>query len=228
MDVARDGAARRRARCCRQQRLPRRRGLLRLRRAGRAARATPTGAQAARDAGVAVLYVHALNPYGFSWWRRITHENVDLNRNFHDFSSSRCRATPPTTSSRALLRARDLAADAATVDADRALRRRARRQGLAGGDLGRPVPPSATASSTAATRRPGASTTLRQVLRDHGTRCAGSAWIDLHTGLGPNGHGERIFACRDDAAAYARAKRLVGRRSPRSTTARRPRPCSPA
>jgi len=42
--------------------------------------------RAAADAGVAVLYIHALNPYGFSWWRRTTHENVDLNRNFHDFS----------------------------------------------------------------------------------------------------------------------------------------------
>ena len=36
--------------------------------------------------GVAVLYIHALNPYGFSHLRRTTHENVDLNRNFHDFS----------------------------------------------------------------------------------------------------------------------------------------------
>ena len=42
--------------------------------------------RAAAEAGVAVLYLHALNPYGFSWWRRTTHENVDLNRNFHDFS----------------------------------------------------------------------------------------------------------------------------------------------
>jgi hypothetical protein len=39
----------------------------------------------AAAAGVAVLYLHALNPWGFSWWRRTTHENVDLNRNFHDF-----------------------------------------------------------------------------------------------------------------------------------------------
>ena len=53
-------------------------------------------------------------------------------------------------------------------------------------------------------------TTLRQVLRDHGTRCSRLAWIDLHTGLGPSGHGERIFACRDDAAAYARAKAWWG------------------
>ena len=28
--------------------------------------------------GVAVLYVHALNPYGFSHIRRATHENADL------------------------------------------------------------------------------------------------------------------------------------------------------
>ena len=42
--------------------------------------------RAAVEAGVAVVYIHALNPYGFSWWRRVTQENVDLNRNFHDFS----------------------------------------------------------------------------------------------------------------------------------------------
>lgn len=40
----------------------------------------------ARASGVAVLYIHALNPYGFSHLRRTTHENVDLNRNFQDFS----------------------------------------------------------------------------------------------------------------------------------------------
>lgn len=42
--------------------------------------------QQARERGVAVLYIHALNPYGFSHIRRTTHENVDLNRNFHDFA----------------------------------------------------------------------------------------------------------------------------------------------
>ncbi|MEP7303610.1 MAG: DUF2817 domain-containing protein, partial [Caldimonas sp.] len=52
--------------------------------------------------------------------------------------------------------------------------------------------------------------TLRHVLRDHGARCTRLGWIDLHTGLGPSGHGERIFACRDDAAAYARAKAWWG------------------
>ena len=41
--------------------------------------------QAVREAGIAVLYLHALNPHGYSWGRRVTQENVDLNRNFQDF-----------------------------------------------------------------------------------------------------------------------------------------------
>ena len=40
----------------------------------------------AKAAGVAVLYIHGLNPHGFSFQRRVTNENVDLNRNFQDFS----------------------------------------------------------------------------------------------------------------------------------------------
>src|ERR1700736_5446894 len=34
----------------------------------------------------ALLAIHAINPYGFAWTRRVTEDNVDLNRNFvaHD------------------------------------------------------------------------------------------------------------------------------------------------
>jgi len=32
--------------------------------------------------GVAVLMVHAVNPYGFAWTRRVNEHNVDMNRNF--------------------------------------------------------------------------------------------------------------------------------------------------
>ena len=35
-------------------------------------------------AGTAVLLVHAINPYGFAWVRRVNEDNVDLNRNFLD------------------------------------------------------------------------------------------------------------------------------------------------
>lgn len=33
----------------------------------------------------AAMLIHAINPYGFSWRRRVTHENVDLNRNWVNF-----------------------------------------------------------------------------------------------------------------------------------------------
>ncbi|MGE0709917.1 MAG: M14 family metallopeptidase [Planctomycetota bacterium] len=32
--------------------------------------------------GLRLVFVHALNPYGFSWIRRVNEHNVDLNRNF--------------------------------------------------------------------------------------------------------------------------------------------------
>ena len=194
----------------RQQRLPRRRGLLRLGRAGRAARATPAWHEAAHDAGVAVLYVHGLNPYGFSWWRRTTHENVDLNRNFRDFAAPTRRATTRYDEIAALLVPATWPADAATVAATRPLRRRARRARAAAGDLGRPVPPSGRpllrrqrADLEPRDAAPGAAPARQRA-------ASRLAWIDLHTGLGPSGHGERIFACRDDAAAYARAKAWWG------------------
>jgi len=40
--------------------------------------------------GTRLVMVHALNPFGFAWGRRVNEDNVDLNRNFLDWSS-----TPP-------------------------------------------------------------------------------------------------------------------------------------
>ncbi len=36
--------------------------------------------------GVALVLVHAVNPYGFAWSRRVDHTNVDVNRNFVDYA----------------------------------------------------------------------------------------------------------------------------------------------
>ena len=33
------------------------------------------------------MLIHALNPFGFAWRRRVNEGNVDLNRNFHDFAA---------------------------------------------------------------------------------------------------------------------------------------------
>jgi hypothetical protein len=164
--------------------------------------------QAAHDAGVAVLHVHGLNPYGFSWWRRTTHENVDLNRNFQDFSQPLPRnvlydeiahllvpATWPPTA--------EVAAAVARYIAERGLK--IWQTAVSGGQYHHPEGLFYGGHNPTWSQQ-----TLRHVLRDHGRRCRRLGWIDFHTGLGPNGHGERIFACRDDAAALARARAWWG------------------
>ena len=46
-----------------------------------------SGQVAALPDGIGVLLVHAINPHGFAWLRRVTEEGCDLNRNFLDFSA---------------------------------------------------------------------------------------------------------------------------------------------
>lgn len=48
--------------------------------------------------------------------------------------------------------------------------------------------------------------TLRTILRKYCRDSVRLGWIDIHTGLGPTGHGERIFAGFEDASSLARAR----------------------
>jgi hypothetical protein len=164
-------------------------------------------AQAAA-AGVAVLYVHALNPYGFSWIRRVTHENVDLNRNFHDFSRP-LPANPAYDDLAHLIvpahwpPTAEVEAAIATYIAEHG--ERAWQTAVTSGQHSHSEGLFYGGHDPTWSHQ-----TLRQVLREHGRRCERMAWVDLHTGLGPSGHGERIFAGIDDAAAVARARRWWG------------------
>jgi hypothetical protein len=162
----------------------------------------------AAERGVAVLYIHGLNPYGFSWLRRTTHENVDLNRNFHDFAGP----LPDNAGYRelhALLVPRQWPPEEENV---RAVGSYVARNGMktyqqviSGGqyefDDGLFYGGRAPTWSNLA---------VREVLRHHGRRPGRIAWIDIHTGLGASGVGERIYAGRDDPAATARARHWWG------------------
>ena len=162
----------------------------------------------ARAASLAVLYIHALNPHGFSWLRRVTNENVDLNRNFQDFSQ-------PLPVNAAYAELHDLllpaewppgSTNAAAIEAWMAQHGQARFQAaVSGGQYA--FSGGLFFGGTAPTW---SNNTLRQVLRSHGQRAKRIAWIDLHTGLGPSGLGERIFAGRNDPAALARARAWWG------------------
>jgi hypothetical protein len=167
------------------------------------------GWHAAVDAsGVAVLYLHALNPHGFSWWRRVTNENVDLNRNWHDYRLPLPRNAGYDEIAAALIPPQWPEGEAARQQ----LAAYAEKHGAFGLQ---------TAISAGQWDHPGgmffgghgptwSRQTLELVLREHATACARLGWIDFHTGLGPRGHGERIFNGPDDKAMLARAKAWWG------------------
>ena len=168
----------------------------------------PSFHRAAAQAGVALLYVHALNPYGFSWWRRTTHENVDLNRNFVDFSQPRPRNEAYDRLAHLLVPAQwppsaEVRAELAAYVAEHGLG--GFQAAVSGGQYGHPEGLFYGGHDPTWSQQ-----TLRHVLQDHGRRCRRLGWIDVHTGLGPSGVGELIFAGRNDASAVARARAWWG------------------
>jgi hypothetical protein len=157
---------------------------------------------------VAIVYIHALNPYGFSHIRRVTHENVDLNRNFQDYSqplpvNEAYREVEP------LLLPDVWPPNEANAQATAQFVAQHGMVGLqAAVTRGQHQYPDGMFFG--GTSETWSNLTLRKVLQQHARQTQRLAWIDLHTGLGPSGVGERIFACADDAAALARARAWWG------------------
>ena len=152
-----------------------------------------TTATATLPKDVAILHVHAINPYGFSWLRRVTEENVDLNRNFYDFS----QPLPENPEYDALadafvpasLAPELVAAGEARIKAFREKHGdRALQLARSGGQYRHP-----RGIFYGGDRPTWARETLERILADYdlGAKTAIAA-VDLHTGLGPYGHGELI------------------------------------
>lgn len=161
-------------------------------------------------AGQAVLLVHAINPYGFAWSRRVTHENVDLNRNFVDFSQplpenpgydELATAVAPaewTDASRQASRAAFLAylrqhSYAALVEA------------LSGGQYRHPGGVYYGGAAETWSRR-----TLTAILQERLGQARHVGVLDYHTGLGPEGFGEPMVSAAPHTAEYARALSWYG------------------
>jgi hypothetical protein len=163
---------------------------------------------AVQAARVRVVLLHALNPYGFSHLRRTNEDNVDLNRNFRDFASPPAPCAP-------YAEIHDLLVPAMwppTPDNEARIGAYAARHGekalqaaISGGQCEFP-----DGLFYGGVRAAWSNDLLRAVLREHGARSRQIGWIDFHTGLGPRGHGEKIFAGRNIAADLARAKAIWG------------------
>jgi hypothetical protein len=158
----------------------------------------------------ALLLTHAINPYGFAWQRRVTEDNVDLNRNFVDHGGG----YPVNAGYEALKDAicPSQWTDAALSDADRILMGYAQKHG--------PMALQAAISSGQYSHADGvfyggrgetwSNRTLAELLRAHAGRVRQVAFIDLHTGLGPYGVGEIMNNHAPGEPAFARVNEWFG------------------
>jgi len=154
--------------------------------------------------GLRVVLLHAFNPYGFAWVRRVNEDNVDLNRNFIDWTQP-----PPANEDYGGL-AQLLVPDTWDDDTQQSttlqLLAYAEEFGferlqevVSGGQYTHPTGVFYGGSGPVWSHR---------WLDDHLRDLAGGAHrlcvLDLHTGLGPWGHGELISHEGREAPGYQR------------------------
>ena len=155
---------------------------------------------------IALLQIHAINPYGFAWLRRVTEDNVDLNRNFVDHAAAYPRNAgyealaevfcPPEWN------------DAVIAETDRAMDAYAEQHGpralqsaISGGQYSH-----ADGIFYGGAAETWSNQILRQIFENKLAGAQQVAVIDYHTGLGPRSYGERICVHEPGSEALARAE----------------------
>jgi hypothetical protein len=159
-------------------------------------------------AGISLLLVHAVNPYGFSHLRRVNEDNVDLNRNFMDFTQPLPYNTPYAEVAPLLLPPQWPPSD---VDQAQLMKMVAERgmqwyqAAVSGGQYQEP-----DGMFFGGAKATWSNYTLRRVLARFGAGRETLRWIDIHTGLGPWGYGEPIYMGPDEAGQVARTRKIWG------------------
>jgi Protein of unknown function (DUF2817) len=159
----------------------------------------------------ALVAVHAINPYGFAWIRRVTEENVDLNRNFVDHAKPLPKNAwydeladaicPGEWNDESLGAARKRLDAFAQAHGAAALQK-----AVSGGQYNHPDGIFYGGAAPTWARQ-----TLLRILADHLAGARHLALIDYHTGLGPCGYGEKIVIHRDGTLAAQRAAQWYGK-----------------
>ena len=141
---------------------------------------------------MALVLVHAHNPHGFAHLRRVTEENVDLNRNFPDFSGP-LPENPGYAEVHPWLTPTDwdgagrAAADAAIADYRQGRGLEAFQAAVSTGQHDFPDGLFYGGQAPTWSRR-----TIERLCAERLAGLERVALIDFHTGLGPRGHGEII------------------------------------
>lgn len=157
--------------------------------------------------GLALAIVHAVNPWGFAWCRRVDEQGIDINRNFVDFS----QPLPRNDGYRALSDAL-IPADGDWQRADAMLAQYLNQHGqfdyevaASGGQYEFSAGLFYGGHAPAQARR-----NLEWVLKRWDWSDREVAVIDLHTGLGPYGYGELICDHPLDSEGLHTARRWFG------------------
>lgn len=157
--------------------------------------------------GVALLMIHGVNPYGFAHLRRVNEDNVDLNRNSADFTKM-VDTNPGYVELDPLLLPQSWPPDTANQVAlgtyIQTHGERALRDTVAMGQYAVPDGMFYGGAQTCWSTQ-----VVDSILRAHVTGYRRFAWIDIHTGLGTYGHGEKIFMSKDPSE-LERARRWWG------------------
>jgi hypothetical protein len=159
---------------------------------------------------LAVLVVHAINPHGFAWLRRVTEEGVDLNRNFVDF------AKPPENPGYEELRRYIVpdvldgpeydAALAKVMEYGQRHGQTAMNVAFSGGQYTDPKGVFYGGSAPTWSHR-----THAAILADYAmTSRRRVAVLDYHTGLGPHGYCEVICAHQPDSSWAKNSRDWIG------------------
>lgn len=160
---------------------------------------------------VAVLMVHAINPYGFSWLRRVNEDNMDINRNFVDFTKPLPQnegyagihpvLTPSTWNDEVAKETRaKLEAFAEQVG------RRAASAAISAGQHSH-----ADGLFYGGTRPCWSNGVISYIAGRYLKHMKHMVVIDFHTGLGPYGHSELICRHPVDSVALKRARQWFGK-----------------
>lgn len=162
-----------------------------------------------RRAGFALMLVHAVNPFGFSFLRRVNESNVDLNRNFVDFDQP-LPLNPAYAEVAPMLMPVQWPP---TCDEHTALMKIVMEKGMdwfqaavSGGQYQDPQ-----GMFFGGQRVEWSNYTLRRILARFGAGRVALRWVDVHAGLGPWGYGEPIYMGPDNAVQLGKTRAIWGR-----------------
>ncbi len=161
--------------------------------------------------GSKIVVLHAVNPYGFAWDRRVNEDNADINRNFVD------HANPPRneayTSLAEWISPKDVSREALR-EANTHLRAFSDKHGafalqtaISAGQYTHP-----DGVYFGGNKESWSSKMLRDVIKEHLASVKKLIVIDFHTGLGEPGAAEMITEDVPGSAAYKRQKAIWGGR----------------